>query len=69
MLLNCCTQYVRKFGELSGGQLRTGKGQFSSQSQRRAMPKDVWHCTIVLISHATNIMRKILQARLYQFVN
>ena len=41
MLLNCCTQSVSKFGKLSGGQLRTRKGQFSFQFQRRAMPKNV----------------------------
>ena len=39
MLLRCCTQYVRKFGKLSSGH-RTGKGQFSFQSQRKAMPKN-----------------------------
>ena len=32
-------QYVRKFGKLSSGH-RTGKGQFSSQSQRKTMPKN-----------------------------
>jgi len=40
MLLKCCTQYACKFGKLSSGH-RTRKGQFSSQSQRRAMPKNV----------------------------
>ena len=39
MLWKCCTQYASKFGKLSSGH-RTGKGQFSSQSQRKAMPKD-----------------------------
>ena len=39
MLWNCCTQYASKFGKLSSGH-RTGKGQFSSQSQRKAMPKN-----------------------------
>ena len=38
--LKCFTQYVSKFGKLSKGH-RTGKGQFSFQSQRRAMPKNV----------------------------
>ena len=33
------TQYVSKFGKLSSGH-RTGKGQFSFQSQREAMPKN-----------------------------
>ena len=40
MLLKCCTQYVNKFGKCSSGH-RTGKGQFSFQSQIRAMPKNV----------------------------
>ena len=39
MLWKCCTQYVSKFGKLSSGH-RTGKGQFSFQSQRKAMPKN-----------------------------
>ena len=34
-----CTQYASKFGKLSSGN-RTGKGQFSFQSQRKAMPKN-----------------------------
>ena len=37
--VKCCTQYASKFGKLSSGH-RTGKGQFSSQSQRKAMPKN-----------------------------
>ena len=35
----CCTQYASKFGKPSSGH-RTGKGQFSFQSQRKAMPKN-----------------------------
>ena len=38
MLWKCCTQYASKFGKLSGH--RTGKDQFSFQSQRKAMPKN-----------------------------
>ena len=34
-----CTQYASKSGNLSSGH-RTGKGQFSFQSQRKAMPKN-----------------------------
>ena len=34
-----CTQYASKFGKLSSG-YRTGKGQFSFQSQKKAMPKN-----------------------------
>ena len=36
----CCIQYASKFGKLSSGQ-RIGKSQFSFQSQRTAMPKNV----------------------------
>ena len=39
MQLKCCTQYARKFGKLSSGH-RTGKGQFSFQSQRKATLKN-----------------------------
>ena len=39
MLWKCCTQYASKFRKLSSGH-RTGKGQFSFQSQRKAMPKN-----------------------------
>ena len=37
--VKCCTQYSSKFEKLSSGH-RTGKGQFSFQSQRKAMPKN-----------------------------
>ena len=40
MLWQCCSQYVSRFGKLSSGH-RTGKSQFSFQSQRKAMPKNV----------------------------
>ena len=40
LLLKCCTHYANKFGKLSSGH-RTGKGQFSFQPQRKAMPKNV----------------------------
>ena len=71
MLLKCCTQYTSKLGKLSSGH-RTGKGQFSFQSQRKAMPKNAqtttYH-TIALISHTSKLMLKIPQARLQQYVN
>ena len=70
MLLKCCIQYVSKFGKLNSGH-RTGKGQFSFQSQRMAVPKNVPKqlSTFALISHASEVLLKILQARLQQFVN
>ena len=69
MLWKCCTQYASKFGKLSSGH-RVGKGQFSFQFQRKAMPKNVQAtATIALISHTSKVMLKILQARLQQYVN
>ena len=42
---------------------RTGKGQFSFQSLRKAMPKNTQNYrTIALISHASKVMLTILQA-------
>ena len=58
-----------KFGKLSRGH-RTGNDQFSFQSQRKAMPKNVQTTTqLHSISHASKIMLKILQARLQQYIN
>ena len=69
MLLKCYAQHASKFGRLSSGH-RTGKGQFSFQSQRRANAKKYsnYH-TIACISHARKLMLKIFQAKLQQYVN
>ena len=58
------TQYDTKSGKLSSGH-RTGKGQFSFQSQRQAKECSNYR-TIVLISYASKVMLNILQARLQQ---
>ena len=42
--------YASKFGKLSSGH-RTGKGQFSFQSQRKAMPKNTQTTTQLHSSH------------------
>ena len=49
-LWKCCTQYASKFGKVSRGH-RTGKGQFSFQFQRKAMPKNVQTTTQLHSSH------------------
>ena len=67
-MLKCYTQYASKFGKLSSGH-RTGKGQFSFQSQRRAMPKNVQTAAQLHSSHKLAKMLKILQARLQQYMN
>ena len=48
--VKCCTQYASKFRKLSSGH-RTGKGQFSFQSQRKAMPKNAPTTTQLHSSH------------------
>ena len=48
--VKCCTQYASKFGKLSSGH-RTGKGQFSFQSQRKAMPNNVQTTAQMHLSH------------------
>ena len=67
MLWKCSTQYASKFGKLSSGH-RTGKGQFSFWSQRKAMPKNVQPTTQLHLSHAGKVMLKILQVRLQQYM-
>ena len=71
MLWKCCIQYASKFGKLSSGH-RTGKCQFSFQSQRKAMPKNAQTTTQLhyhTISHPSKVILKVLQARLQQYVN
>ena len=50
MMWKCCTHYASKFGKLSSGH-RTGKGQFSFQSQRKEMPKNAQTTTQLHSSH------------------
>ena len=50
MLWKCCTQCTSKLGKLSSGH-RTGTGQFSFQSQRKAMQKSVPTTTQLHSSH------------------
>ena len=57
MLLKFCMQYARKFRKLSRGN-RTGKCQFSFQSQRKAMPKNVQ--TMAQL-HSFHILAKLWQ--------
>ena len=69
MLLKCCIEYASTFEKLGSGHW-IGKGQFSVQSQRKAMPKNCSNYrTIALISHTSKVMLKILQASLRQYMN
>ena len=50
LLWKCWSQNASKFGKLSCGH-RTGKGQFTFQSQRKAMPKNVQTTTQLHLFH------------------
>ena len=53
--VNCCTQCTSKFGKISSSH-RTGKGQLSFQSQRKAMPKNVQTTSQLHSSHTEKTM-------------
>ena len=78
MLWKCFTQYASKFGKLSSGH-RTGKCQFSFQSQRKAMPKNAQSESEVAQSYLTlcnpmdcslpgSSVHGIFQARILEWV-
>ena len=48
---------------------RLEKVSFHSNPKERQCQRMLKHCTIALISHASKVMLKILQARLQQYVN
>ena len=69
MLLKWFTQHVTKFGKLSSGH-RTGKGQVFIPIQMKISAKGCSNYHIVaLISRASKVMLKILQASLQQYIN
>ena len=68
MLWKCCTQYVSKFGKLSSGH-RTGKSVFIPIPKKGNAKECPNYCTIALISQASKVALKILQARLQQYMN
>ena len=70
MLLKCCIQYASKFGKLSSGHTTGKKKSIFLPIIKKGNAKECsdYH-TIALISHASKIMLKILQARFQQYVN
>ena len=64
----CFSALFSKFGKHSSGH-GTRKGQFSLQSQRRAMPKNVQTTTLLHSFHTLARWCSVLQARLQQYVN
>ena len=55
----------QQIGKLSRGH-RTGKVSFYSNHKERQCQRCSNYCTIALISHASKVMLKILQARLHE---
>ena len=68
LLWKCCTQYASKLGKLNSGH-RTRKVSFIPIPNKGNAKECSKYCTIALISHASKVMLKILQARLQQYVN
>ena len=62
MLWKCCTQYDSKFGKLSSGHRR--RPVFISILKKGNAKESSNYHTITLISHASKVMLKILQAKL-----
>ena len=67
MLWKCCTQYASKFGKVSSG--RWKRSVFIPIPKKGNAKECSNYHTIALISHASKVMLKILQARLQQYVN
>ena len=67
MLWKCCIQYATKSGKCSSGH-RTGKGQFSFQSQRKAMPKNAQTTAQLHSSHTLGNQCSNSPTRLQQYV-
>ena len=68
MLQKFCTEYTSKFGKQQWPQ--DWNRSVFIPIPKKGNPKECSnYCTIPLISHATKVMLKILQARLQQYVN
>ena len=71
MLWKCCTQYASKFGKLSSGHRPQDwkRSVFIPIPKKGNAKEGSNYRTIALISHASKVMLKILQARLQQYVS
>ena len=68
MLLKCCTQYASKFGKLSSGCRTENSISIPIPKKGNAEECSNYHTT-ALISHASKVMLKTLQAKLQQYMN
>ena len=69
MLWKCCTQYASKFGKLSSWPQDWKRSVFIPIPKKGNAKECSNYCTVALISHASKVMLKILQARLQQYMN
>ena len=69
MLLRYCTQYASKFEKTQQRPQDWKRSVFILIPKKGNAKECSNYCTIVLISHASKVMLKILQARLQQSVN
>ena len=73
MMLKYSTQYASKFGKISsgprtGGKKKKTKSHFIAITKKGNTKECANYCTIALILHASNVMLKILQARIAQYM-
>ena len=68
MLLNCYSQYARKFGRLSKWPQDCERSVSIPISKKGSAKECSNYRTITLISHAIKVRFKILQARLQQYL-
>ena len=66
LLWNRCTQYASKFGKLSSGHWK--RSVFTPIPKKSHAKQCSNYLTVALISYASKVMLKILQARLQQYV-
>ena len=70
MLWKCYTQYASTFGKHKAGPQFQKKRLVFIPIPKKGNAKECSnYCTIALISHASEVMLKIIQARLQQYVN
>ena len=69
MLLKCCTQYVEPIWETRQWSQDWKRSIFIPIPKKGNAKECSDYCTIALISHASKVTLKILQAKLQQYVN
>ena len=69
MLWKCCTQHTSKFGKLSSGKMTRIRSVFIPVPKKDNDEECSNYHATALISHASKIMLKILQARFQQYKN